>query len=66
MPRKILPLRAYHGGIVAMEMMRQQPKRITRLALMDTNPLADPPERVALRDKIQIADIGAEINRNYP
>lgn len=46
------------GGIVAMEMMRQQPKRITRLALMDTNPLADPPERVALRDR-QIADIGA-------
>ena len=29
------------GGIVAMEIMRQSPHRVTRLALLDTNPLAD-------------------------
>ncbi|GAA6207866.1 alpha/beta hydrolase [Cognatishimia sp. WU-CL00825] len=29
------------GGIVAMEILRQAPDRVTRLALMDTNPLAE-------------------------
>ena len=29
------------GGIVAMEIMRQAPERVTRLALFDTNPLAE-------------------------
>ena len=29
------------GGIVAMEMLRLAPARITRIALMDTNPLAE-------------------------
>lgn len=29
------------GGIVAMEMLRQAPQRIERLALLDTNPLAE-------------------------
>ena len=29
------------GGIVAMEMLRQAPARIERLALLDTNPLAE-------------------------
>jgi pimeloyl-ACP methyl ester carboxylesterase len=29
------------GGIVAMEVVRQAPERITRLALMDTNPWAE-------------------------
>jgi len=38
------------GGIVAMEVIRQAPGRITRLALMDTNPLADPPELAPVRE----------------
>jgi pimeloyl-ACP methyl ester carboxylesterase len=38
------------GGIVAMEMLRQAPDRLTRLALLDTNPLADLPKQVELRD----------------
>ncbi len=37
------------GGIVAMELLRQAPERVTRLALLDTNPLADPPEKAAPR-----------------
>ncbi len=37
------------GGIVAMEMLRQAPDRITKLALMDTNPLAEAPEVKARR-----------------
>lgn len=38
------------GGIVAMEMMRQAPGRITRLALLDTNPRAEVPEVRAGRE----------------
>lgn len=37
------------GGIVAMEMLYQAPGRIARLALMDTNPLAEAPEVQARR-----------------
>jgi pimeloyl-ACP methyl ester carboxylesterase len=37
------------GGILAMEILHQAPERITRLALMDTNPRAETPEVQALR-----------------
>jgi len=37
------------GGIVAMEILRQAPGRVTRLALLDTNPLAEKPEIAARR-----------------
>lgn len=39
------------GGIVAMEMWRQQPQRIQRLALLDTNFRADAPHRQEMRDR---------------
>ncbi len=48
------------GGIVAMEMVRLAPERISRLALMDTNPLPETPEAAALREP-QIA--GARAGR---
>ncbi|WP_299282693.1 alpha/beta fold hydrolase [uncultured Tateyamaria sp.] len=38
------------GGIVAMEILRRAPDRITRLALMDTNPLAETPPVAAARE----------------
>ncbi len=41
------------GGIVAMEVVRQAPERVTRLALLDTNPRAELPE-VKLRRGPQI------------
>jgi pimeloyl-ACP methyl ester carboxylesterase len=37
------------GGILAMEILRQAPHRITRLALLDTNPRAETPEVQARR-----------------
>ena len=37
------------GGIVAMEMLRQAPERVARLALMDTNPLAEQVDAKARR-----------------
>lgn len=38
------------GGIVAMELLRRAPDRVTRLALMDTNPLAETPQAAAMRE----------------
>ncbi|GAA6179138.1 alpha/beta fold hydrolase [Shimia sp. NS0008-38b] len=35
------------GGVVAMELLRRIPERITRVALMDTNPLAETPASAA-------------------
>ena len=46
------------GGIVAMEIIRQAPQRIERLALLDTNPLAELPEMQARRTP-QIAQVKA-------
>ena len=37
------------GGIVAMEVVRQAPERVQRLALMDTNPLPEPPDVATVR-----------------
>ncbi len=44
------------GGIVAMEVIRQAPDRITRLALLDTNPKAEADE-IAARREPQIAKV---------
>lgn len=38
------------GGIVAMEILRRAPDRVSRLALMDTNPLAETPAIAANRE----------------
>lgn len=38
------------GGIVAMEVYRRAPERVTRIALMDTNPMAELPDRAAARE----------------
>lgn len=38
------------GGIVAMEVYRRAPERVTRLALVGTTPLAETPQVAALRD----------------
>jgi pimeloyl-ACP methyl ester carboxylesterase len=46
------------GGIVAMEVIRQAPERVTRLALLDTNPRAELPE-VQARRAPQIAAVRA-------
>ncbi|MFZ5962903.1 alpha/beta fold hydrolase [Thalassococcus sp. BH17M4-6] len=38
------------GGMVAMELMRRAPERITRIALMDTSPLAETPQEASARE----------------
>ena len=46
------------GGLVAMEIMRHAPERVTHLALIDTNPKAELPE-VSARREPQIAKVRA-------
>lgn len=38
------------GGIVAMELLRRAPDRVSRIALMDTNPLAETPQMASERE----------------
>ena len=45
------------GGYVALEIMRQAPERVTRLALLDTKARPDEPEIVE-RDLMKLATIG--------
>lgn len=40
------------GGMVAMELLRRAPDRVGRLALMDTEPLAETPAQAAERDPL--------------
>ena len=44
------------GGICAMEIVRQAPERVSRLALLDTNALPDPTDRAPVRDA-QVASV---------
>ena len=46
------------GGIIAMEMMAQAPQRVSHLALLDTNPLAETEAGIIRRNR-QIEDVKA-------
>ena len=48
------------GGMVAMELLRRAPQRVARIALMNTNPLADTPAIAAARD---LSIVGARSGR---
>lgn len=40
------------GGYVSFEILRRAPERVTKLALLDTSPLPDPPDRTAGRREL--------------
>ncbi len=48
-PRRFATAGLSMGGILAFEIWRQAPERVTHLALLDTNPHPDAPGRKALR-----------------
>ncbi|MFK7743594.1 MAG: alpha/beta fold hydrolase [Roseobacter sp.] len=50
LPRRFALAGLSMGGIVAMEVLRRAPDRVTRLALMDTNPIAETPQVAASRE----------------
>lgn len=51
------------GGIVAMECLRAAPERVAAVVLMDTNPLAEGPERRRLRPPQIERALGGELDR---
>lgn len=56
------------GGIVAMELLRRAPDRITRLALLDTTPLAETPQAATAREpqivKVRAGRLGQVIRED--
>ncbi len=54
-PRRFALAGLSMGGIVAMEVLRRAPERVTRIALMDTNPLPETPQVAAAREPHIIA-----------
>jgi pimeloyl-ACP methyl ester carboxylesterase len=58
------------GGYVALEMLRQQPRRISRLALLDTSARADTPQKIEWRRKVidmcESGKFGAVIDSMMP
>lgn len=50
LPRKFALAGLSMGGVVAMELYRRAPDRVTRIALMDTHPLSETPERAVQRE----------------
>jgi pimeloyl-ACP methyl ester carboxylesterase len=48
-PEKFIAVGLSMGGIVAFELMRQQPSRVAALILCDTNPAPEQPERAEAR-----------------
>ena len=47
LPRRFALAGLSMGGVVAMDILRRAPDRVTRIALMDTNPLAETPQSSA-------------------
>jgi pimeloyl-ACP methyl ester carboxylesterase len=54
LPRRFAVAGLAMGGIVAMELLRRAPERITRIALMDTNSLAETPQSAAAYEPLII------------
>ncbi len=50
LPRRFALAGLSMGGMVAMEILRRAPDRVTRIALMDTSPLAETPAAAAARE----------------
>jgi pimeloyl-ACP methyl ester carboxylesterase len=60
MPERFALLGHSMGGIVAMEILRRIPRRITRLCLMSTSPLSETPAFAATREPLIV---GAQAGR---
>lgn len=54
LPRRFALAGLGFGGMVAIELQRRAPDRVTRLMLIDTTPLADTPAQAAERDALII------------
>jgi pimeloyl-ACP methyl ester carboxylesterase len=55
LPERFALLGLSMGGIVALELLRRAPERITRLCLMATTPLSETPDQAAMREPLIIS-----------
>ena len=55
LPEKFALVGLSMGGIVAMEILRRAPDRVSRIALLDTNPLAETPQSATIYEPWIIA-----------
>lgn len=60
LPQKFALAGLSMGGIIAMEIIRRAPERVTRIALMDTNPLAETPQSASAYEPLIV---GAKAGR---
>lgn len=54
-PARFAVMGADLGGMVAMELLRRAPERVTRVALMSTSPLPESPAHAAARDPMIVS-----------
>ncbi len=54
-PRRFALAGLSMGGIVALEILRRAPERITRLCLMATTPLSETPDQAAMREPLIVS-----------
>ena len=63
LPAKFALAGLSYGGIVAMEILRRAPERITRIALMDTNPLAETPQSSAAYEPLIVSARAGQLEK---
>ena len=70
LPRRFALAGLGFGGMVAMEVQRRAPDRVSRLLLMGTSPLADTPQQAAERDpaiiKARAGRLDAAVSALFP
>lgn len=65
-PEKFALAGASMGAIVAMEVLRRAPDRVTRVALMDTTPLAETPQTAAAYEPLIVAARAGRLEEIIP
>ncbi len=63
LPQKFALAGLSFGGIVAMEILRRAPDRVTRIALLDTNPLAETPQSSAAYEPLIVSAKAGQLEK---
>ncbi|WP_243612224.1 alpha/beta fold hydrolase [Shimia aestuarii] len=63
LPQKFALAGLSFGGIVAMEILRRAPDRVTRIALLDTNPLAETPQSSAAYEPLIVSAKAGQLGK---
>ncbi len=63
LPAKFALAGLSYGGIVAMEILRRAPDRVTRIGLLDTNPLAETPQSSATYEPLIVSARAGQLEK---